>query len=758
MEEYLQSTDENLRELNEQYTSAARALVEIEEKRKAEVLSTMKIVGMTSTGAALNLQALASLKPGIVIVEEAAKLLEPQLLAVLHPSVQHLIMIGDHEQLRPQVENYELVRKKHFDVSMFERLCNNGMLSATLEMQSRMRPEMVELLREVYPHVESHERVHGPEHDVPGCLRHSMYFWTHGAPELAERSCVNETEVAMIMKLVEWLTAEGVEPEKITVLAAYSAQVKKLRDAVKAVPGLMQATESRSQANSSGGSIAQSGNQRATHAPVKPTARLSVVTIDEFQGDENDVIICSFVRSCPDPRVQVAAGGRHSIGYLSVRNRLVVAASRAKRALVFIGNADWLSNRTADLLKRASMPLQRLARWDLLAAHMQTQCLVGRELPLVCPRHSNSDIFLSSTPANEGHPGGCFFFDEPRVIRCPEPCTSLMECGVHTCLLGRCHPGEEPHAVEKCVVPIHFTYGVCHHLSTRRCCDVEPACEVILPFAFVVCGHKSKRKCCVAESGVECDTYMQMRFRDCGHTGTRRCVDSEESQKCAKPCTKMLACGHPCPLRCCDDCSKARKVGGCKACATMRNVEEEERKRQLEEAVKSAKAQAKAEAKNHRERGGFFCKLLEPSDPSYMEACRIVHQNQQPDHQNPIVVVCVEHVYNAALQVKFFECQQDMKDPTPAPLYKFHGTDKAGVEGICKDGFRQPDAAKPSMDKKSGGTKLPMCAFAARTPHPNRVPPPRTFSQHPTTIPQVWSWHLPRFRLDQKRADRLHTR
>ena len=57
--------------------------------------------------------------------------------------------------------------------------------------------------------------------------------------------------------------------------------------------------------------------------------------------------------------------------------------------------------------------------------------------------------------------------------------------------------------------------------------------------------------------------------------------------------------------------------------------------------------------------------------------------------------------------------------PTPAPLYKFHGTDKAGVDGICMDGFRQPTAEKPNMDKKSGGTKLPMCALFCSCPLPS---------------------------------------
>ena len=45
-----------------------------------------------------------ALEPAVVVVEEACEVLEAQLLASLTPSVKHLIMIGDHKQLRPKVK------------------------------------------------------------------------------------------------------------------------------------------------------------------------------------------------------------------------------------------------------------------------------------------------------------------------------------------------------------------------------------------------------------------------------------------------------------------------------------------------------------------------------------------------------------------------------------------------------------------------------------------------------------------------------
>lgn len=44
----------------------------------------------------------------MVVVEEAAEVLEAHVLSCLSPSIEHLILIGDHLQLRPKVENYQV--------------------------------------------------------------------------------------------------------------------------------------------------------------------------------------------------------------------------------------------------------------------------------------------------------------------------------------------------------------------------------------------------------------------------------------------------------------------------------------------------------------------------------------------------------------------------------------------------------------------------------------------------------------------------
>lgn len=91
----------------------------------------------------------ADVKPSVMIVEEAAEILEGQLVAVIPPSLQHLIMIGDHKQLRPVVHFHRLKKRNHLDLSMFERLVNCKLPFTQLKQQCRMRDEFADLLRKL---------------------------------------------------------------------------------------------------------------------------------------------------------------------------------------------------------------------------------------------------------------------------------------------------------------------------------------------------------------------------------------------------------------------------------------------------------------------------------------------------------------------------------------------------------------------------------------------------------------------------------
>lgn len=55
--------------------------------------------------------------------------------------------------------------------------------------------------------------------------------------------------------------------------------------------------------------------------------------VDKYQGEENDIILLSLVRSNADGK----------IGFLSIKNRVCVALSRARKGLFIVGNMDCLT-------------------------------------------------------------------------------------------------------------------------------------------------------------------------------------------------------------------------------------------------------------------------------------------------------------------------------------------------------------------------------------------------------------------------------
>jgi superfamily I DNA and/or RNA helicase len=91
-------------------------------RQKAQVCRSRKVIGMTITGAAIQRRLLKAVQPAVVIVEEAAEVLEAHLLAALPPGLQHLVLIGDHKQLRPVVTTHKLAKNFGLAVSMMERL------------------------------------------------------------------------------------------------------------------------------------------------------------------------------------------------------------------------------------------------------------------------------------------------------------------------------------------------------------------------------------------------------------------------------------------------------------------------------------------------------------------------------------------------------------------------------------------------------------------------------------------------------------
>ena len=71
-------------------------LIFVNRKQQAvDELRHVKVIGMTTTGAAKYQDVLQRVKPRVIIVEEAAEVLEAHIISSLNTSCQHLILIGE---------------------------------------------------------------------------------------------------------------------------------------------------------------------------------------------------------------------------------------------------------------------------------------------------------------------------------------------------------------------------------------------------------------------------------------------------------------------------------------------------------------------------------------------------------------------------------------------------------------------------------------------------------------------------------------
>ena len=66
---------------------------------------------MTTTGAAKYRKILQEVKPTVVVIEEAAEVLEAHAITTLSEACQHLILIGDHQQVRNHTDNKTRITK-----------------------------------------------------------------------------------------------------------------------------------------------------------------------------------------------------------------------------------------------------------------------------------------------------------------------------------------------------------------------------------------------------------------------------------------------------------------------------------------------------------------------------------------------------------------------------------------------------------------------------------------------------------------------
>ncbi|CAI8041390.1 NFX1-type zinc finger-containing protein 1 [Geodia barretti] len=329
---YLQSENRNL---VRDYTEKCKMLASLRQLEDGDTLEKADVIGMTTSGAAKYQHILHRIKPKIVIVEEAAEVLEAHIVSALSAGTQHLILIGDHKQLRPKPNEHVLATKYNLSISLFERLVRKQMSQATLEIQHRMRPEIAQLVcPHVYEKLLNHESVQKYP-DIRGISK-NMFFVHHSEPESENPNLLsyqNEFEANYIVGLCAHLLRLGYSPSQVTILTPYVGQLLLLRDKM----------------------------------PKSEFCGVRVTAIDNFQGEENDIIVFSMVRST-NPN-----SNRTTIGFVKEDNRVCVSLSRAKHGFYAIGNFELIRHQS------------RL--WESIISDVESRECYGNSLPLYCCNH-----------------------------------------------------------------------------------------------------------------------------------------------------------------------------------------------------------------------------------------------------------------------------------------------------------------------------------------------------------------------------------
>lgn len=354
----------------------------VQEIRNIETLikiQSKSVIGMT-TAAAARLHILLELyEPHVLVAEEAAEILECHTIAALTKSLEQVIFIGDHHQLRATLQVPHLASKYQFDISLFERLITNGVEPVLLDLQSRMRPELAEMLRGTfYSPYKDNESVHALPSRVLG-VEKNLFFLDHDHQETSSegKSKGNLFEAQFSLQLSDYLLKQGYDAEQIVILSFYNGHL----DVINAM-------------------------RRAN--TWRHLTGVRAKTVDNFQGEEADIVILNAVRSNEE----------QSIGHVRVKNRICTAVSRQRCALYIAGNAQLLKDRSSV--------------WSELIDKLQAKAEVGRVFLLKCQRHGNlmpveggGECFSSIVNSS----GGCLV--DKCGFKCP---TCGSEC------LKECHP------------------------------------------------------------------------------------------------------------------------------------------------------------------------------------------------------------------------------------------------------------------------------------------------------------------------------
>jgi superfamily I DNA and/or RNA helicase len=239
----------------------------------------------------------------VVVIDEAGQALEPACwVAIL--KAEKVVMAGDPFQLPPTVKSHEAERKG-LTKTLLEKAIERLPQISLLKTQYRMHKDIMSFsnLKFYNNALEAHESV--ATRGIGGLYPSVEFIDTAGCGYAEEESEENSSrsnpeEAQLLMRHYNQLKLDLSDISSVGVISPYRGQIDILSDL------------------------------------FNEEKKVTVNTVDSFQGQERDVIYLSLVRS----------NDRSEIGFLKDYRRMNVAMTRARMKLVVIGDSATLGNDT----------------------------------------------------------------------------------------------------------------------------------------------------------------------------------------------------------------------------------------------------------------------------------------------------------------------------------------------------------------------------------------------------------------------------
>lgn len=297
------------------------------DRDKANYLLTneARIIAMTSTHAAMRRGEIASLgfHYDNVVMEEAAQITEietfiplaMQKLSLLKSknrgSLKRVVLCGDHFQNSPVIQSLAFRHYANLEQSLFSRLVRLGVPTINLDQQGRARPSIATLYAWRYPKLDNLPHVTASQEyqaanagfkydfqfiDVPD-------YKGSGEREPTPHFVQNLGESEYAVAIYQYMRLLGYPASKISILTTYAGQRALVKDVLA---------------------------HRCAKNPIFGLPK-TVTTVDKYQGEQNDYIILSLVRTS-------------RVGYLRDIRRITVALSRARLGIYVLGRRSVFAN------------------------------------------------------------------------------------------------------------------------------------------------------------------------------------------------------------------------------------------------------------------------------------------------------------------------------------------------------------------------------------------------------------------------------